>query len=73
MIKATMFQTTLEVVIDDPAFYEDLERFKFEIPPKNRTWSSCKKVWVVTQPELFKHLPYIKTALEERKLQPELF
>jgi hypothetical protein len=73
MIKAVMFQSSCEVTVDDPNFYEELARFKSEIPHANRAWSSCKKVWVVTNPELFKELSYINTALEERKLQPELF
>jgi hypothetical protein len=73
MIRATAFQTVVEIQFGEPYVHGEFFRFRKEVPKINRTWNSTKKVWVVTQPELFKGLPCIKAALEERRMQPELF
>jgi hypothetical protein len=73
MIRATMFQTTMEIHFGEPFVPGEYAGFRDEVPAANRTWNPIKKLWVVSQPELFKGLPYIKAALEERRMQPELF
>ena len=73
MIKAIAFQSVVEVEIFGTGFRSDLSNMKNEIDFRDRTWNENKARWIVRNPRKYLHLPYIKTALEERKRQPELF
>lgn len=54
--------------------FDDLERLKTSgIDPTDMTYKREKKVWVITNPDKYLHIPYIADAIEKRKMQPSLF
>jgi len=76
MIRATMFQTTCEVqikAIDQEELMMELNRFKEDVAVQHRRWNEVKKVWVVRQPYLYRHIKYIDTAIFESERQGSLF
>ena len=77
MIFATAYDKHAEVVVlADPGkgnFYKELNKFRSQIPAKDRSFNTVKKVWTVRNIQRYMHLDYIRFAFDDRKQQLELF
>lgn len=73
-IIATVFSERAEVEVRGAtrkAFDEDLKLLVSQIEHADLKFDEDKKVWYVYNIHKYTHLPYIKTALEHRKLSLE--
>jgi hypothetical protein len=73
VITAVIEQTIAKIEIKGKDFEEDLTRFKADIPAPDRKFDDIVKMWIVKNPENYKHVPYILHAIEDRERQPTLF
>jgi len=74
-IKATMFQTSMEVKISSKnkkEFDRDLASLKAAINPADREWLAGKGVWLLKHPARYYHLRFVQVAMDERRRQPSL-
>jgi hypothetical protein len=73
MIQAIAYDTVVELKIlssktkDD--FDEDLERIKTDFALNDREFILGRRVFVIRNPKIYLHIPYIKAALEDRARQ----
>jgi hypothetical protein len=76
MIRATMFDTVLEVEVSASGmeeFYAELEKVRDAISKADREWDPDRKVWRVHNVEKYREVPFVRKALENRQRQPKLF
>jgi len=78
MIKAVIFNSIMEVSIRIPRgsiddFDADLKRVLDTFANEDRTFNQNRKVWIIKNFEKYKDVPFVATAIAERKLQQTLF
>lgn len=76
MIKATAFDNHAEIkIISDGTrknFFAELDQFKQDIQSRDRHFNKDKKCWVVNNIEKYAEVPYIKSGIQDRKIQLKL-
>ena len=72
MIKATMFNSILEVQIKGATldeFETDLGRVRELFAHEDREFRPDKSMWLIKNVEKYLHIPFVATALHEREMQ----